>query len=270
MPMLTIKKLPTTQAIGGGSDKEFQSMQGNYESDLKGLEAALFKAYMYGAEKLPVTEDPRASLRPLFQSKMSDGLIKFAEANGISPKVYDARGDGLTNVGKGGVLKGSKVLLDGLKKKGLLEDYTLDTSAHDENAWQQGQATSSISVVVKKPAGIAAKAALDEYEDPIELSLVGNALSGYMRQCKVVSDFKVEPTKDGEKINFKLSWAGKARLAKDIERRANDKFNTARAFKKEVRCGRFETGLGFRFSVSRRVGQRRETEGRQSDPEDAI
>ena len=116
----------------------------------------------------------------------------------------------------------------------------------------------------------AAKAALDEYEDPIELSLVGNALSGYMRQCKVVSDFKVEPTKDGEKINFKLSWAGKARLAKDIERRANDKFNTARAFKKEVRCGRFETGLGFRFSVSRRVGQRRETEGRQSDPEDAI
>ena len=107
-------------------------------------------------------------------------------------------------------------------------------------AWQQGTATSSISVVVKKPAGIAAKAALDEYEDPIELSLVGNALSGYMRQCKVVSDFKVEPTKDGEKINFKLSWAGKARLAKDIERRANDKFNTARAFKKEVRCGHLE------------------------------
>lgn len=190
---------------------------------------------MYGADKIPATEDPRASLRPLFQSKMSDGLIKFAEANGITPKVYDARGDGLTNVGKGGVLKGSKVLLDGFKKKGLLEDFTLDTSAHDENAWQQGTATSSISVVVKKPVGIAAKAALDEYEDPIELSLVGNALSGYMRQCKVVSDFKVEPVKDGEKISFKLSWAGKARLAKDIERRANDKFNTARAFKKEVK-----------------------------------
>ena len=29
------------------------------------------------------------------------------------------------------------------------------------------------------------------------------------------------------------SWAGKARLKKDIQRRANDKFNTARAFKKD-------------------------------------
>jgi len=51
--------------------------------------------------------------------------------------VYDARGDGLTNVGKGGVLKGSKVLLDGLKKQGLLDDYTLDTSEYDENEWKQ-------------------------------------------------------------------------------------------------------------------------------------
>lgn len=80
---------------------------------------------------------------------MSDGLFKYAEANGITPKVYDARGDGLTNTGKGGVLKGSKVLLEGLKKKGLLEDFTLDTSAHDENSWQQGTGTSSISITVK-------------------------------------------------------------------------------------------------------------------------
>ena len=93
-------------------------------------------------------------MRPLFQSKMSDGLIKYAEANGITPKVYDARGDGLTNTGKGGVLKGSKVLLEGLKKKGLLEDFTLDTSAHDENSWQQGTGTSSISITVKVCAAL--------------------------------------------------------------------------------------------------------------------
>jgi len=225
--------LDVLKAIAGGSEKEFKSKLGEYESDLAGIELALFQAYMYGSDKLPEPEDPRASLRPLFQSKMSDGLIKYAEANGITPKVYDARGDGLTNTGKGGVLKGSKVLLEGLKKKGLLEDFTLDTSAHDENSWQQGTGTSSISITVKKPVGLAANKALEEYEDPIQLSLVGNALSGYLRQCKVVPEYKVASTKDGEKIDFTLSWAGKARLKKDIQRRANDKFNTARAFKKD-------------------------------------
>lgn len=225
--------LGVVKAIAGGSDKEFKSLQGNYESDLSGVELALFQAYMYGADKIPETEDPRASLRPLFQSKMSDGLIKFAEANSISPKVYDARGDGLTNQGKGGVIKGSKVLLEGWKKKGLVEDFTIDTSAHDENAWQQGTSTSSISIVVKKPIGLAANSALDEYDAPLQLSLVGNLVSGYLRQCKVIPDFKVAKTKDGEKIDFTLSWAGKSRLKKDIERRANDKFNTARAYKKD-------------------------------------
>jgi len=221
------------QAIGGGSDKEFKANQENYESDLTGLELSLYKAYMYAAEKVPETEDPRLSLRPLFQSKMSDNLIKFAEANGVSPKVYDARGDGLTNVGKGGVIKGSKVLLDGLKKIGMLEDYALDTSAHDENKWQQGTSSSVISLIVKKPVGMAAGRALAEEDSALELSLVGNALAGYLRQCKVVPEFTVEPQKDGDKINFTLTWAGKARLASSIERRSKDKFNTARAFKKE-------------------------------------
>jgi hypothetical protein len=34
---------------------------------------------------------------------------------------YDARGDGLTNGGKGGAVKGVSTLLEGLKKKGLIE-----------------------------------------------------------------------------------------------------------------------------------------------------
>ena len=128
---------PAWQAIAGGSDKEFKSKLEEYESDLSGVELKLYQAYLYGAEKIPETADPRASLRPLFETKMSDSLIKFAQSNGVQPKVYDARGDGLTNTGKGGVLKGCKVLLDGWKKMGLMQDYTLDTSAHDENAWQQ-------------------------------------------------------------------------------------------------------------------------------------
>ncbi len=89
------------------------------------MELKLYQAYLYGAEKIPETADPRASLRPLFETKMSDSLIKFAQSNGVQPKVYDARGDGLTNTGKGGVLKGCKVLLDGWKKMGLMQDYTL-------------------------------------------------------------------------------------------------------------------------------------------------
>jgi hypothetical protein len=32
---------------------------------------------------------------------------------------------------------------------------------------------------------------------------------------------------------FAPAWAGKVRLASSIERRSKDKFNTARAFKKE-------------------------------------
>eukprot|EP00802_Teleaulax_amphioxeia_P021782 Tamp_22166.p1 GENE.Tamp_22166~~Tamp_22166.p1 ORF type:complete len:340 (+),score=108.68 Tamp_22166:149-1021(+) len=231
-----VAKIPldVLKAIAGGSDKEFKSLKEGYESDLSGVELELYQAYLYGAEKIPQTEDPRASLRPLFESKMSDNLIKFAQSNGISPKVYDARGDGLTNTGKGGVLKGCRVLLDGWKSKGFIQDYTLDTSGHDENAWQQGNAASAISVVVKKPVGLAASNALADEEAPqLQLSLVANLVSGYMRQCKVVSDFKVDPTADGEKISFTLSWAGKARLAQSIQRRSNDKFNTARAFKKE-------------------------------------
>jgi hypothetical protein len=132
-----LKRPPAWQAIAGGSDKEFNSKLEEYESDLSGVELKLYQAYLYGAEKIPETADPRASLRPLFETKMSDSLIKFAQSNGVQPKVYDARGDGLTNTGKGGVLKGCKVLLDGWKKMGLMQDYTLDTSGHDENSWQQ-------------------------------------------------------------------------------------------------------------------------------------
>ena len=47
---------------------------------------------------------------------------------------------------------------------------------------------------------MAAAAALSEEEAPLQLSLVGNVITGYFRQCKVVSDFKVETTKDGENI----------------------------------------------------------------------
>ena len=49
--------------------------------------------------------------------------------------------------------------------------------------------------------GLAASNALADEEAPqLQLSLVANLVSGYMRQCKVVSDFKVDPTADGEKI----------------------------------------------------------------------
>ena len=48
-------------------------------------------------------------------------------------------------------------------------------------------------------------------------------------------DRKSLPEKNTKKLmcSFTLSWAGKARLAESIKRRSNDKFNTARAFKKE-------------------------------------
>ncbi len=36
-------------------------------------------------------------------------------------QVYDARGDGLTNGGKGGALKGLRVVLDALKAQGLVK-----------------------------------------------------------------------------------------------------------------------------------------------------
>ena len=39
----------------------------------------------------------------------------------ICEQEYDARGDGLTNGGKGGAVKGVSTLLEGLKKKGLIE-----------------------------------------------------------------------------------------------------------------------------------------------------
>ena len=39
----------------------------------------------------------------------------------ICEQEYDARGDGLTNGGKGGAVKGVSTLLEGLNKKGLIE-----------------------------------------------------------------------------------------------------------------------------------------------------
>lgn len=65
----------------------------------------------------------------------------------------------------------------------------------------------SFALSVQNPVGLAANKALEEYEDPIQLSLVGNALSGYLRQCKVVPEYKVASTKDGEKIDFTLRFA---------------------------------------------------------------
>ena len=48
--------LDVLKAIAGGSEKEFKSKLGEYESDLAGIELALFQAYMYGSDKLPEPE----------------------------------------------------------------------------------------------------------------------------------------------------------------------------------------------------------------------
>lgn len=50
---------------------------------LSGVDAEIYKAYKYAATKCPATEDPRASLRGLFQSKVADGVLKWAKDGGI-------------------------------------------------------------------------------------------------------------------------------------------------------------------------------------------
>ena len=137
----------------------------------------------YAAIKAPVTEDPRAGLRGVIGLRIGDALYKLATDNGISPKLYDARGDGLSNGGKGGVIKGIKTLCDGLAKKGLLDQVTVDTTGYDEAKWQQANPM-SLSVVLKNPAGAAAASQLEKDQVGLEIDIVSAVIAGYLKACK--------------------------------------------------------------------------------------
>jgi len=158
-----------------------------------------------------------------------DALFQYV-SEAAKLKVYDARGDGLTNQGKGGVLKGTKILLETLQKKGVIGDFTVDTSAHKELDWQQAR-PSLISVSVKAPVGLAAAKQLEEEKVGLPLSLVTQALQGYYKQCKIAVTPQITVSGEEEQIKLELAWAGKARQLGTMERRANDKLNAARGYK---------------------------------------
>lgn len=224
--------LDVTAAIAGGSPNEFEGLRGGF-SQGKGLsdfEQSIYEAYAYAAKKAPATEDPRQSLRGLFASRVSDATFQFAKKAGANPKIYDARGDGLTNGGKGGVIKGLRGLLDTLKGQGALADFTLDSSAHDEVKWQQGN-PSSLTLTIKAPAGLAAARRLAEDGVGLQLSLAGSAAQGYLKQCKVTSAVGQALADDSEVLTLKLNWAGKARQQGTLDRRSADKLNAARAYR---------------------------------------
>jgi len=229
-----IEKIPldVLASVAGGSVNEYNKVKETLtpKQPLEGVELELFRLYKYGTTKMDGSADPRTSLRSVFLSKVGDSLFKYAEDNGIKPKVYDARGDGLTNGGKGGVLKGLRVLMEGLKKLGLIEDFTLDTSSHEEIKWQQAN-PSSITLTTKKPVGLAAAAAMQEEADKLSISLPLAFVTGYLKQCKVIVTADEALSGEEEKLTLNLNWAGKARLANSVERRVNDKFNAARSYK---------------------------------------
>lgn len=228
-----IEDIPLTvlQTIAGGSVKEFTEMKETFKpaKELQGTELALYKLYRYAAVKTPATEDPRLSLRPLFFSKSGDALFQLV-AESAKPKVYDARGDGLTNQGKGGVIKGTRVMLETLKSKGVIGDFSVDSSAHNELSWAQAN-PSSVTVTVKAPLGAAANKALEEERVGLALSLVAQALSGYYKQCKIQTTPDITTTADGESIKLNIAWAGKARQKNTMDRRNADKLNAARGYK---------------------------------------
>ncbi|EKX36395.1 hypothetical protein GUITHDRAFT_145764 [Guillardia theta CCMP2712] len=229
-----VEKIPleVLAAMAGGSAKEYEEVKGSFtpQQPLEGIELELFRLYKYATTKMDGSGDPRTSLRTVFLSKVGDSLFKYAEDNGIKPKVYDARGDGLTNGGKGGVLKGLRVLMEGLKKQGLIEDFNIDTSTHEEIQWQQAN-PSSITLTTKKPVGLAAATAMQAEKDRLSISLPLAFVTGYLKQCKVIATAEEVLSGDEEKLTLNLNWAGKARLASSVERRVNDKFNAARSYK---------------------------------------
>merc|ERR1711966_610052 len=172
------------------------------------------------------------SLRIFFQSKVADGVFKWAKEGGITAKEYDARGDGLTNGGKGGAVKGVSTLLEGLKKKGLVESFTVDASAHDENKWLQAE-PSQITVTVTGAVGAEAAKAFKAEEPDMIMSIAASGIQGYMKTVKLFSSY--DQTFDGntETLKIGLKWAGKDRQSKTLSRRSADKLNAARAYTKD-------------------------------------
>lgn len=73
-----------------GLSQELAAFDAAPSKALEGPDAAIYRTYKYAAIKCPATEDPRASLRGFYTSRVADGVIKFLNDNGISPKVYDA------------------------------------------------------------------------------------------------------------------------------------------------------------------------------------
>eukprot|EP00285_Hemiselmis_virescens_P011638 CAMPEP_0173390480 /NCGR_PEP_ID=MMETSP1356-20130122/15006_1 /TAXON_ID=77927 ORGANISM="Hemiselmis virescens, Strain PCC157" /NCGR_SAMPLE_ID=MMETSP1356 /ASSEMBLY_ACC=CAM_ASM_000847 /LENGTH=328 /DNA_ID=CAMNT_0014347881 /DNA_START=44 /DNA_END=1030 /DNA_ORIENTATION=- len=222
--------LKTLQTIAGGSEAELEAFKA--PTDLQGADAAIYKVYKYAAEKCPATEDPRASLRGLFQSRVADGVYKWGVDGGIAPKVYDARGDGMTNQGKGGAIKGVSTLLAGYKKKGLLKDFTVDSSKHVEDLWLQAQPT-TMTITVTGAAGSGAGKAL-KAENGLLCSLAASGMQGYFKQVKLFSQFDQSFDGDVETIVVNLKWAGKERQKGTLDRRAADKLNAARAYTEKV------------------------------------
>ena len=174
-------------------------------------------------------DDPRQSLRGLFISKSADSLFQYVTET-AKVKIYDARGDGLTNQGKGGVIKGTKTVLETLKNKGLIGEYSFDSSAHKDLEWAQAN-PSSLTVTVKAPAGLAANKQMQEDKVGLSFSLVAQTLQGYYKQCKIAATPEIVSTAEGETITMKIAWAGKARQKGTMERRNADKLNAARGYK---------------------------------------
>jgi len=228
--------LSVVNAVAGGSAKEFAAMQAAGElapgAALAGFDLSLYEAVKYAAVKAPATKDPRAGLRLSIPSKVADNLYKVAVDSGINPKVYDARGDGLSNAGKGGVVKGMKGLLDGLAKKGLLDDATVDAAGYDEAKWQQAN-PATLKVSIKNPAGAAARTQLEADQVGLDCDVISSIIVGYLKACKVVAVPEKAVTAEGVTITLKVSWAGRSRQKATMERRANDKLNAARQFTKE-------------------------------------
>ena len=80
-------------------------------------------------------------------------------------------------------MQGIKTLCDGLAKKGLLDQVTVDTTGYDEAKWQQANPM-SLSVVLKNPAGAAAASQLEKDQVGLEIDIVSAVIAGYLKACK--------------------------------------------------------------------------------------
>ena len=79
-----------------------------------------------------------------------------------------------------------EVLAHVSRPAGLIEDFTIDTSTHEEIKWQQAN-PSSITLTTKKPVGFAAAAAMQAEKDRLSISLPLAFVTGYLKQCKVIA-----------------------------------------------------------------------------------